>query len=118
MFFWKPDSNFYSSWVPDPHFTLLPEQSGGRQEVRYDLNKVYEFVYPDAGSEPVYDNPLTALMWSDIRARHKRVMDWVLQEAWPDINEAWFKLHAEGSSGTTDSRGRIHYRKTGETGST
>ena len=127
LLFWKPDHTFYQAWVPDPHFRLLPGQPGGWTEVEYNLERLIDFVFPAANSQPFFgQHPLQIEMESDLRRRHERVVNWILEEAWPDLKAAWHSLKASGSSGASKSSGRPRSgrvakkqnRSTGGTGST
>lgn len=116
LFMWKPDSMFFSAWVPDPFFSILQQEPGiteGWKRLRYDLDKWLQFVYPLPEQAPQPELWIQNEMWEDLKSRHSRVYDWVMEEAMPDIKAAWFSRQDGGSGG----RARSQRQQTDSTGS-
>ena len=123
LFFWRPYSHFYSQWLPDPYFRLTQNRQGHWYEVEYDLSTVIEFVVPvDPDMCMLGPLPIQRQYQKDLRQRLKRVLDWLLDDAWPSMKAQFAVMMETGGSGgsrcVADKRARREDKKSGGTGST
>ena len=106
LFFWMPHSHFYSQWLPDPYFRITQNRQGDWCEVEYDLSTVGPL-------------PIQRQYQKDLRQRLKRVLDWILDDAWPSMKTQFAIMMETGGSGGSrcsgDKRARREDRKTGGT---
>ena len=82
LFFWKPESMFHDAWKPDAFFSLTAIRNGNWQEVHYSLEAVSDFVYPTEETDQQTHFQVQADYLQDLRSRHRRVVEWLLMEAW------------------------------------
>jgi hypothetical protein len=122
LFFWMPRSHFYSQWEPDPYFRLTDHRQGDWVEVEYDLSTVIDFTVPvDPNQYTLGPLPIQRQYQKDLRQRLRRVLDWILDDAWPSM-KAQFAVMMEtgglgGSRCSADKRAKREDGKTGGTGS-
>ena len=121
LFFWKPDSMFHSAWQPDAFFKLTENRQGDWHEVQYSLQAVIDFVFPPPETAPQPSFQIQEDYLKDLRSRHRRVVLWILEEAWPSMKQHFFALKESGCSGGSTcsdlKKIRRAERTTGGTGS-
>ena len=122
LFFWRPFSHFHSQWEPDPYFRLTDHRVGVWVEVEYDLSTVIDFAVPvDPTENRLGPLPIQRQYQKDLRQRLRRVLDWILDEAWPSMKSQFADMRETGGSGSSrciaDKRARREDKKTGGTGS-
>jgi len=117
LFFWRPFSDFHSQWEPDPYFRLTDHRVGDWVEVEYDLSTVIDFAVPVDPTE----NRLGPLPIQRQYQKDLRLLDWILDEAWPSTKSQFAVMRRTGGSGGSrciaDKRARREDKKTGGAGS-